>query len=472
MNEPTPRARKNPILITSAMPSRERQSVKEVAPVAFASTCILPWHGAAAYFCRHRLLPRKWPILYRPLIQTPFSHQHAPPFFKSAISEHTPPSPSNPEESYLQCPQCKALYQVDAFELDNPPRVVACSACLHEWYASEEALLWGDEAALQALSFSSKEISIKQNANSPRRDWPDFSNRSQSKRYANDKSSPAFNSSSKSAGSNGADEKTSNRSTRSSRLTNSYENDDSKDAVSSISDSSFELSDNDDGFSDALFQHDSQLAEDSETDSEASKVSDDTESQENDDTNDSNLFEKSGTPKRGRNSNVNYAKEKTSMSIFVGNLSFRATEEDLYRAFSGYGLVLNCQVPLDSCGASKGFGFVVMRERVDGMKAIEALHGTSILGRDITLTEAHDRYKSRRPRGVYSTFDGRRKSQTGDRRSTDRRPIDRKDYDARNKGRQQEGRRYGVYRGDGQSSSDGSDQDNRRYNQESKDSSP
>ena len=44
-----------------------------------------------------------------------------------------------------------AVYQVDADELDDAPRVVACSSCLHEWYASEDALLWGDNVALKAL---------------------------------------------------------------------------------------------------------------------------------------------------------------------------------------------------------------------------------------------------------------------------------------------------------------------------------
>lgn len=448
------------------MPSRERQLVNEAAPIAFASTCVLLRRGTAWNFCRHRISPRKWPFLYRPLIRTPCSPQHTPPFFKSSISEHTLPSSSHLDESYLQCPQCKALYQVDAFELDNPPRVVACSACLHEWYASEEALLWGDEAALQALSFSPKEPSDKQNAPQSKRDWPNFTNRAQSRRNVNDKNSMS-NSTVKSADSNGADEKTYNRSPRSSRQNNTYKPDNFKDTVLDASNSSSELSNDDETFSDALFQHDSELAEDSENDFK-SKTANDDGSEEDDTTDSSDEYEKSGTQKRSRISNANNTKGKTGMSIFVGNLSFRATEEDLYRAFSGYGLVLNCQVPLDSCGASKGFGFVVMRERVDGMKAIEALHGASILGRDVTLTEAYDRYKTRRTRGVYSTSDGKRKMQTGDRRNASRRPVERKDYDTSQKEHDLEGRQHGDYRGDGQSSS-GLNQNTRRYNQENND---
>lgn len=360
---------------------------------------------------------------------------------------------------------------MDAFELDNPPRVVACSACLHEWYASEEALLWGDEAALQALSFSPKESSDKQDTPQPKRDWPNFANRPQSRRNVNDKSS-TYNSTFKSAGSNGAGEKTYYRSPRSGRQNNTYKPDNSKDTVFDASDSSSGLLDGDETFSDALFQHDSELAEDSESDSKSFKTANDDGTEVDDTTDSSDVSEKSGTQKRGRISNTDNAKGKTGMSIFVGNLSFRATEEDLYRAFSGYGLVLNCQVPVDSCGASKGFGFVVMRERVDGMKAIEALHGASILGRDVTLTEAYDRYKTRRTRGVYSTIDGRRKMQSGDRRNMSRRPVERKDYDTSHKEHDPEGRQYGDHRGDGQSSSDGPSQNSRRYNQESNDTTP
>lgn len=80
--------------------------------------------------------------------------------------------------------------------------------------------------------------------------------------------------------------------------------------------------------------------------------------------------------------------EAERFNVFVGNLSFRATEEDLYRAFSGYGMVVKCQVPSDGTGASKGYGFVEMGSRESGIRAIESLQGTSILGRDVCLNEA------------------------------------------------------------------------------------
>lgn len=450
------------------MPFHRRQLTIEVANCAFASTCVLPRQGTTGSFCRNRLSPRKWPLPYKPLVRTHFSHQNAPPFFRSATSEHSPPS-SSADESYLQCPQCKALYQVDAFELDSPPRVVACSACLHEWYAAEESLLWGDEAALQALSFLSKESSSPQNTYSPRRGASNSSNRFQSKRYNNDKQASDNDLAKKSFGSNGTDDKTISQPFSNSETSFSKESKNSQHTKSDSSGSSSEGLSDDIIFSDVLFQHDSEIAEDSGSDSKSYKPVKGRGSEDDDAAGDSDTSEKSGTQKRGRNSNSNNAKEKSSMSIFVGNLSFRATEEDLYRAFSGYGLVLNCQVPLDSCGASKGFGFVLMRERESGMKAIEALHGTSILGRDITLTEAHDRYKSRRSRGVYSTSDGKRKPQTGDRRNTDRRPADAKDDDTRNKERRQEGPRYSGYREDGRDSPSGPSRNSRRYNDENND---
>lgn len=74
--------------------------------------------------------------------------------------------------------------------------------------------------------------------------------------------------------------------------------------------------------------------------------------------------------------------------IFVGNLSFRATDDDLYRAFSGYGSVENCVIATTPTGHSKGFGFVQMGSFDDCNVALSALNGVNLLGRDVILSYA------------------------------------------------------------------------------------
>ncbi len=79
------------------------------------------------------------------------------------------------------------------------------------------------------------------------------------------------------------------------------------------------------------------------------------------------------------------------LHIFVGNLSFRANEQDLMRAFASYGKVKMAHIPTDGLGASRGYGFVQMVRRVDGRRAMAALDGVSLVGRDISLSEARPR---------------------------------------------------------------------------------
>jgi len=76
------------------------------------------------------------------------------------------------------------------------------------------------------------------------------------------------------------------------------------------------------------------------------------------------------------------------ITLFIGNLSFSAVEEDLVNAFSAYGSVKRCDVPKDRGGRSKGYGFVVMEVREDGIHAMHALQGVSIAGREIQIREA------------------------------------------------------------------------------------
>ncbi len=80
------------------------------------------------------------------------------------------------------------------------------------------------------------------------------------------------------------------------------------------------------------------------------------------------------------------------MNIYVGNLSFQATETDIENAFSVYGDVATVNIIKDrETGRSRGFGFVEMRNREAGLSAIEALDQQQINGRDVTVNEARPR---------------------------------------------------------------------------------
>lgn len=77
------------------------------------------------------------------------------------------------------------------------------------------------------------------------------------------------------------------------------------------------------------------------------------------------------------------------MNIYVGNLPFGTTDDDLQRLFSAHGDVSSANVIKDRfSGESRGFGFVEMPSREDAMAAIEGLNGTDFQGRSITVNEA------------------------------------------------------------------------------------
>jgi len=80
------------------------------------------------------------------------------------------------------------------------------------------------------------------------------------------------------------------------------------------------------------------------------------------------------------------------MNIYVGNLSFEATESDVENAFAEFGDVKSVNVIKDrDTGRSRGFGFVEMSNREAGLNAIEALDQHQIRGRDVTVNEAKPR---------------------------------------------------------------------------------
>ncbi|MGD1872062.1 MAG: RNA recognition motif domain-containing protein [Mastigocoleus sp.] len=80
------------------------------------------------------------------------------------------------------------------------------------------------------------------------------------------------------------------------------------------------------------------------------------------------------------------------MSIYVGNLSYSVTQEDLSQVFSEYGGVKRVQLPLDrETGRSRGFGFVEMESEAAESAAIEALDGADWMGRAMKVNKARPR---------------------------------------------------------------------------------
>jgi cold-inducible RNA-binding protein len=87
-----------------------------------------------------------------------------------------------------------------------------------------------------------------------------------------------------------------------------------------------------------------------------------------------------------------------STKLFVGNLSFNTTENDLQSAFAAHGQVMESNLMMDRMtGRSRGFAFVTMSTPEEAQKAIEAMHGAQLDGRALTVNVA--RPKEERPPG-------------------------------------------------------------------------
>ncbi|MEE9435193.1 MAG: RNA-binding protein [Candidatus Adiutricales bacterium] len=88
------------------------------------------------------------------------------------------------------------------------------------------------------------------------------------------------------------------------------------------------------------------------------------------------------------------------MNIYVGNLSYEVTEEDLRLAFEPFGPVESVNIIKDKySGQSKGFGFVEMASKDEAQSAIEGLNSTDLKGRTLNVNEARPRTESRRGGG-------------------------------------------------------------------------
>lgn len=85
-----------------------------------------------------------------------------------------------------------------------------------------------------------------------------------------------------------------------------------------------------------------------------------------------------------------------SINIYVGNLSFDSTEGELKGLFESYGAVDSAKIITDQfTNRSRGFGFIEMQNREEGLKAIQELNSTDFGGRPLKVNEAKPRSDSR-----------------------------------------------------------------------------
>lgn len=88
------------------------------------------------------------------------------------------------------------------------------------------------------------------------------------------------------------------------------------------------------------------------------------------------------------------------MKLYVGNLSYEVTEEDLQLAFAKFGQVESAAIIKDrDSRQSKGFGFVEMPSKSEGQSAIEGMNGKELKGRALNVNEARPRTESPGGRG-------------------------------------------------------------------------
>ena len=95
------------------------------------------------------------------------------------------------------------------------------------------------------------------------------------------------------------------------------------------------------------------------------------------------------------------------MSIFVGNLPFRAEREDVLQLFAPFGEVLNCSLPLErDTGRKRGFAFVEMADEAIESTAIDGLQGTELMGRPLRINKAEPRGSGGSRRGGRGGYGG------------------------------------------------------------------
>jgi cold-inducible RNA-binding protein len=108
--------------------------------------------------------------------------------------------------------------------------------------------------------------------------------------------------------------------------------------------------------------------------------------------------------------------KEIKMKIYVGNLSYEVTEEDLRLAIEAFGQVESVTIIKDKhSGQSKGFGFVEMASKAEGQSAIDGLNGKELKGRTLNVNEARPRSEGRGVRGGYGGDKGGRGRNKGGR---------------------------------------------------------
>src|SRR5215467_14281535 len=89
---------------------------------------------------------------------------------------------------------------------------------------------------------------------------------------------------------------------------------------------------------------------------------------------------------------VRAGQDRMSNKLFVGNLPFSATENDLQDAFAAFGTVTEANLMMDrATGRARGFGFVTMSTPEEALKAIEGMNGKNLDGRALTVNVAKPR---------------------------------------------------------------------------------
>ena len=95
------------------------------------------------------------------------------------------------------------------------------------------------------------------------------------------------------------------------------------------------------------------------------------------------------------------------MSIFVGNLPFRAEQEDVIELFAQFGEVSNCALPLErDTGRKRGFAFIEMADESTEDAAIEGLQGAELMGRPLRINKAEPRGSAPRRGGGGGGYGG------------------------------------------------------------------
>ena len=95
------------------------------------------------------------------------------------------------------------------------------------------------------------------------------------------------------------------------------------------------------------------------------------------------------------------------MSIFVGNLPFRAEREDVVQLFAPFGEVINCSLPLErDTGRKRGFAFIEMADESIESTAIDGLQGTELMGRPLRINKAEPRGSGGSRRGGRGGYGG------------------------------------------------------------------